>query len=170
MMKNTKNYSLQTACYVVLFFLLYLLSTTELLPLKIGNASPLPLIPAVTMIAFVFGVWPGFWAGILCGIALDAVLAPASCFNTLTLLIIGGVAGYVTDRYLNKNIYTLAVLSVLSAAAYFSAKWFVLYFLASSADALEYLLFYALPSGIYSAVFILPIYGIHLLISKINYK
>ena len=169
-MKNVKNHSLQTACYVVLFLLLYLLSCTELLPLKIGNASPLPLVSAVTVIAFSFGVWPGFWAGLLCGIALDAVLSGGSAFNTLTLLILGAATGYITHRYLNKNIYTLALLALLSSAAYFSAKWFVFYFLANSADSLPYLLFYALPSGVYTALFIFPIYGISCLLNKINQK
>lgn len=169
-MKNVKNYTLQIICYSVLFFMLYILSCTEVLPLKIGNATPLPLIAAVITVAFMYGSWQGFWAGMICGIALDCVAANGSCFNTLSLLLLGGVIGYVTARYLNKNIYTLSVLSLVGSAAYFSAKWFVFYFLANSADALQYLLFYALPSGIYTALFIFPVYGMALLINKIEYK
>ena len=53
-MTNQKNHYLHTVLYVVFFAILFLISYTEILPLRIMNASPMPLIAAVVTVAFYF--------------------------------------------------------------------------------------------------------------------
>ncbi len=169
MAQQRTNY-LQTACYIGIFILLYLLTYTELFPLKIGNASPMPLIPAVVTVAFFYGEWRGFLCGLVTGLFADACASQMLSFNTFLLLFIGLAAGLLITHYLNKNIYSIAVLSLCSCIIYYVVKWIALYLISGSAQSSDYLLFYALPSAVYSALFIFPLYLLGRAIIKIDYK
>ncbi len=166
---NTQKRYLQTVCYVALFFLFYLITYTGLFPLKIGNAAPAPLIPLTVCVAFFFDEWKGFIAGVITGIAMDAVASEAVCFNTFIMLIIGLACGLLVTHYLNRNVYTIGVLSITSSLIYFGARW-LLQSHSSAASAANSLLFYALPSAVYSALFIIPFYFLGLLINRIGTK
>ena len=167
---NTQKRYLQTACYVALFFLFYLITYTHLFPLRIGNATPAPLVSLTVCVAFFFDEWKGFIAGVITGIAMDAVASETLCFNTFIMLIIGLVCGLLVTHYLNRNIYTIGVLSVGSSLLYFGARWLILQSHSSASAAANSLLFYALPSAVYSALFIIPFYFLGLLINKIGNK
>ena len=168
-MTNQKNQYLHTVLYVVFFTILFLISYTEILPLRIMNASPMPLIAAVVTVAFYYGEWLGFWSGLLVGIFTDAVSSQFTGFNTILLLLIGLVSGLLMTYILNRNIYAAGVLSLCANILYFGAKWLVDYLFLGSSDAANYLLFYAAPSAVYSALFIIPFYYFGILVKKIKY-
>lgn len=153
-------------CYIAIIFVLYIVSYTDIVSLKIGNASPMPLIAPIIAAGIFYGEWIGFAAGLITGIFVDAVSSQSDCFNTLILLFIGCAAGILIKYYLNNNILSACCLSVGACALYF-----ILYFIISnfteSRQGFQYLLFYALPSAVYSAVFIIPCYYLGKLIKKI---
>ncbi len=169
MAQQRTNY-LQATCHIALFIFLYLLTYTELLPLKIGNAAPMLLIPAVVTISFYYGEWRGFLCGLITGIFADASASQMLTFNTFLLMFIGLASGLLITYYLNKNIYTISVLSLCSCVFYYIIKWIGLYLIWGSPESSDYLLFHALPSAVYSAIFIIPLYFWGLAISKIDYK
>ncbi len=168
-MTNQKNHYLHIVCYVVLFALIFLINYTELLPLRIANASPMLLVPAVVTVGFYYGEWRGFWGGLIVGIFADAVSAQAAGFNTFLLMAIGFVAGLLVTHVLNRNFFSAGVLSLCACLIYFGAKWLIEYLFIGSSDTANYLLFYAAPSAVYSALFIIPFYYLGILISKIKY-
>ncbi len=168
-MTNQKNHYLHIVLYVIFFALLFLINYTEILPLRIANASPMPLVAAVVTVAFYYGEWLGFWSGLIAGIFADAVSSQLTGFNTILLMLIGLIAGLLMTYILNKNIYAAGVLSLSANILYFGAKWLVEYLFLGSNDAADYLLFYAAPSAVYSALFIIPFYFFGILVSKIKY-
>ncbi len=167
-MDSRKNNSiLQAICYIALFFILFMISFTEILPLKIGNAYPFPIIAAVITVAYYHGEWVGFYSGLTVGIFADAVTAEVIVANTLTLSVVGCLAGFLLRFYMNKNIFSAAFLSLCGAAIFFTVKWISYFTAIGFQDGLTYLLFFALPSAIYSAVFIFPLFYLGKLIKKI---
>ena len=168
-MTNQKNHYLHIVLYVIFFALLFLINYTEILPLRIANASTMPLVAAVVTVAFYYGEWLGFWSGLITGIFADAVSSQLTGFNTILLMLIGLIAGLLMTYILNKNIYAAGVLSLSANILYFGAKWLVEYLFLGSNDAADYLLFYAAPSAVYSALFIIPFYFFGILVSKIKY-
>ena len=168
-MTNQKNHYLHIICYVVFFILLFLINYNELFSLKIANASPMLLVPAVITVSFYYGEWRGFFAGLISGIFIDGVASNVTGFNTILLMLIGLISGLVITHLFNRNIYSACVLSLAASVIYFGAKWLIEYLFIGSADAANYLLFYAAPSAVYTALFIIPFYYVGILINKIKY-
>ncbi len=166
-MKNNRTNSLNCGVwYTLLFLLLYLVTYTEILSLRIGNATPIPLIAATVVVAFYHGTWVGFTAGLLTGIFMDAVASGTVCFNTIIMMIIGCVAGALTTYMMNKNIFSVGILSIGSCLLYFICRWLFFYFITGNTEAHIYLIIHAIPSAIYSALFIIPLFFIGKLISE----
>ncbi len=161
------NNILQAVCYIALFFILFMISFTEVLPLRIGNAYPFPIIAAVITVSYYYGEWTAFYSGLIVGIFADAVMAESLIANTLTLSVIGCLSGFLLRFYMNKNIFSVAFLSLCGAAFFFTARWISYFSAIGFNDSLTYLLFFALPSGLYSALFIFPIFYLGKLIKKI---
>ncbi len=166
MYENVKRNTLQAVCFALLIFLLYIFTYTDIVSLRIGNAILMPLIAPIIVIGMNYGEWAGFWSGLVVGIFCDAVGAKVSCFNTLFLLIIGCAAGVLIKYYLNRNILTSLVLSLAASILYFSV-YFLLHYFTGEAQGFKYLLFYALPSAIYTAIFMLPVFYFGQLVKKI---
>ncbi|MBQ6816506.1 MAG: hypothetical protein IJP26_04675 [Clostridia bacterium] len=156
MNNKTKTFWPATA-YVIMFIIMYFLTYTSVLPLKIGNSAPMPLIAGVVAVAFFYGEWLGFTAGLITGIFADAVAANTVCFNMVTLMLIGVAVGLLVNKYLNKNIYSALLLAAVSAMAYFFVHWLI-FNAASGGNVITHFLLYYFPSAIYSALFIFPAY------------
>lgn len=161
-----KNGSLQALCFVGLFFLFFLITYTDILDISIANASPMPLIPLIVTVGFYYGEWLGFSAGIICGIFVDAVTPHSVCFNTIFLLLVGCLTGALVKHLLNKNVFSAAVISLVSCILYFILKLIFCIKIARG-ETYTYLLLYALPSAVYSAIFLVPFFYLGRLIKKI---
>lgn len=162
-----RTVTLQGVCYTALFVLLFFLTYTPVSFLRIGNASPFVFVAAVVCVAFYYDARLAFWAGLISGVFCDAVASQPSAFNALALCIIGFASGILVQYYINKNIFSALALSGLASAVYFFADWFVS-FVKGVPDNFELLLFYALPSAVYSALFIIPFYFLGKLINRIK--
>lgn len=157
---------IHSICYIAIILLLYICSYTDIVNLRIGNAIPMPLISPIIAAGIYYGEWVGFSTGLITGIFVDSVSAQSNCFNTIILLIIGCAAGILIKYYLNNNIISAYVISLTSCLIYF-VLYFILYYFTKSRQGISYLLFYALPSAVYSAAFIVPCYYLGKLVKKI---
>lgn len=157
-MNNQTKTAWPSAVYAVMFIIMYFLTYTEILPIKIGNAAPMPIIAAVVAVAFFYGEWVGFTVGLIAGVFIDGVASHSVCFNMIILMAIGLAVGIVVNKYLNKNIYSAVLLSLMACGVYFFAHWLIFYVFEGHANASRYLLLYCLPSAVYSALFIFPAY------------
>lgn len=166
MNKQNSGY-LKVACFIGLFIIISFLSFNPFFSLKIGNAVPVMSVAAVVTVAFYYGEWWGFTAGILSGIFADAVTSGSYCFNAVMLLLIGLCSGILLRKYLNRNIFSALTLSGVANGIYFLISG--MFFLANNGafQGAEYLLLHSLPSAVYSALFIIPFYFIGKLIKKI---
>lgn len=145
---------------------LYLLDSANILTFKLFSIHPLLLIPLLVSVAMNAREWAGLTIGTFFGILLDITATGSYCFNLITFSIIGCVCGLLSSYRVNNNIYSAALLSLLSSVGYFSAHWFVFCFLLGHGDTAEYFWRYSLPQSIYSALFIFAFYFLIKYISK----
>ncbi len=156
---NKQNTSLlPTVLYAAIFFIFYIFTYTDILPLTIGNAAPQLLISAVVAVAIFYGEWTGFVVGMVAGIFADAVAANTVCFNMIAFMLIGITVGLLINRYFNQNIFSAIILCAAANFIYFFAHWLIFFAFNSFQGAWQYFLCYSLPSAVYSTVFILLTY------------
>lgn len=163
--QNSKN--LQAVCFIGLFIAIHILSFNPFFSLKIANAVPVMSIAAVITVAFYYGEWWGFTAGVISGIFADAVTSDTFCFNAMILLLIGILSGVLLRKYLNRNIFSALAISGAASGIYFFFNGIFFIFHNGALQGAQYLLLHSLPSAVYSALFIIPFYFIGKLIKKI---
>ncbi len=157
-MNKNNIFARHIAVYAVLFVIFYMLTYTEILPLKIGNAAPQLLISITVAVGFFYGEWAGFTAGMIAGVFADAVAADTVCFNMITLMLLGLAVGLMVNHYINKNILSALMLSFAASFIYFFLHWLIFFVFEGIDGVIQYFLYYSLPSLVYSALFILPAY------------
>lgn len=128
--------------------------------IKIANANPIPAISLIVAVAFFSGMWRGVTMAFLFGMFMDTVVSGTICFNTLALTFSVLVCGVLITYFFNRNISAIIVLGFIGSAGYFVLKWFFLYFLRGVAGQEYYLFSFAIPSAIYTTIFIIPFYYI----------
>ncbi len=133
--------------------------------INIGFAVPVLAVGFVTAVAAFYGEAQGACWGFISGLFFDALSGTHICFSTITLTLIGLIAGLLMTHTLNLNRYSLALLSFCSAAVYFLADWLTHYAF-TSGDAFRFLTAHAIPSVIYTALFGILFIFIYSKISK----
>ncbi len=167
-MKTVKHTSTFYIVIAVLGILLYLLDSTGIFTLAIGTAHPLLLLALLVAVAMNAREWAGLVFGALFGILLDITTANSYCFNLITLAIIGCICGLICSYFINNNIYSALVLSLLTSVAYFTLKW--LLFTVPNRGSFSYFINHSLISAAYTALFIIPFYYlVRFLSKKTNY-
>lgn len=131
-----------------------------LFSIKIANANPIPAISLIITVTFFSGMWRGVTLAFIYGMFMDTVVSGTVCFNTLALTFSVLVCGVLITYFFNRNISAIIVLGFIGSTSYFILKWFFLYLLRGVAGQEYYLFSFAIPSAIYTAVFIVPFYYI----------
>lgn len=157
----------KSALAVINGIALLILSLLQFFPVKlfnIGLAVPVLAIGFTVSVSFYFGEFHGAIWGLIAGMCFDA-LSSKTCFSTITLAMIGLVVGLLITYVFNRNLGALAVLMIISSAAYFIADIITnaIFIYDISAD---YVLSYSLPSFVYTAVMGIMISFIYRLIVK----
>lgn len=149
-----------TIIYINLFLilLLYILRVSGLLLLKIGNISPILLLPLVISIALFFGELNGAIAGFTVGLLMDTSTIGSSVFGCLCIMIIGFLCGIASKFYLNKNIKSALALSVSASFVYYLARFLCFGLFAGKGVDGQYFADFILPGAIYTSLFIIPFY------------
>lgn len=154
--------TLQSVC----LFLFAILHYSNLVPLKIFNANPIPAIPFIVVVMLYSGIWRGVVMALLYGMFMDTVAADTICFNTLALPLLVLVCGLLITYYFNRNISATLVLGAISAFGYFVLKWLFLFLIPGVPGQSFYLFSFALPSALYTTAFIIPFYYIGKFLEK----
>lgn len=142
----------------VLLLLLFTLRYSGLASLAIEQAVPITLIPFVVAVALFYGEWLGAATGFAAGALMDGTVTASSCFNTLTVMLIGLVCGVLSTYYMNKNIRTAACLSLGASFVYLFARQTFFYSFKGISLGTEYYSHYFIPTVFYTALFIIPFY------------
>ena len=144
---------------ILIFFLPLVFYYSGILTLSIKGATPLLILPILTAFSFFHTPLTCALTGLACGIFMDACALGSFCFNAILLLLLGVFVSLASSNLFNKNIRSAMVLSLITSAIYFILLWIIFHTKGVTlTDSLIYLLRYALPSAIYSALFILPFY------------
>ena len=148
--------------HVLLFFTVLLLHSTVSLHIRIGKAAPMAILPLLTAFSMFAPVTPAAIAGFLSGLYLDGTESGVFCMNTVVLMLTAVFVSVLADNLFNRNIRSAFCLSFFATVVYFLIKWLVLYtFRSHMQDSLYYLLYYGLPSVLYSQVFLFVFYPIY---------
>lgn len=162
-----KNKWLLIFANILIFFFVILFTVSGVIDINIKNATPLLLIPLITAFSIFNPVGKSVVAGLVAGACLDSVQIGSYCFNTIAFLILAVMVYLISNNLFNKNIQSAVTLCLIVSLLYFIAKWGI-YFTAglNMKDSAEYLLSYALPSALYSTVFIFPLYYLYRFFEK----
>ena len=146
----------------LIFFFLTVLQSSGVMPLKIGQASPLYILGLLVAFSVFSTAKAAAVAGFLVGAVLDSTAAEGYCFNTIALTVIGVAVYLFANNLYNKNIFAALVMSFLAAFFYFGLNWLIFNaFDISLTDGISYLFTFTLPSAIYTAVFVIPFFFIY---------
>ena len=160
-MHKTKH-PLITVLNILIFFISPLFYYTGILPLSIKGITPLLILPILTAFSIFNSPLVSAITGLLCGVFMDANTLDSYCFNAIMLVVLGTFVSVASNNLFNKNIFSAIVLSLITAIFYFVLQWAVFEINnITTKDSLIYLLKYALPTAVYSAVFIIPFYYLY---------
>lgn len=154
---------------VLIFFILIIFHTSELVDISIKTATPLLILPLLTAFSLFEPIGASAVAGFISGAFLDSVADGSYCFNTVVLMLIGTFVSLFANNLFNKNIFAAAVLSVITSVIYYLLLWLFFHCFGTTVhSSLGYLLSYAFPSAVYSAVFIFPFYFLYRHFNKLK--
>lgn len=154
---------------VLLFFFAVTFYYTNILNFSIRGITPLLVLPILTSFSLFHSPLTSAITGVLCGILMDSNMIGSFCFNALLLLIIGTFVSVSSHNLFNKNVKSSVVLALICCTFYFIMQW--LFFHTANVDitdSLIYLLNYAFPSAVYSAVFVIPFFYLYNYFNKIT--
>lgn len=126
---------------------------------SVFSANPMAALALLAAIIMYSSEIAGVLTGMLIGIVLDSVTSTPVGFNTVTLTVISFAAALVSHYLFNRNLKSALTLCLLFALAYFLARWLVGFaFAGDTKDSFDYLIRYAVPSAVYTTLFIIPFF------------
>ncbi len=156
------------AVNVIIFFVVTIIYCSAALPLTIGNATPFTVLPLLVGYAIFSTPAKSAIVGLLCGICVDSVASKAFSFNAITLMLIAMFVCLFANNFFNKNIKSALVISFLVSIIYFVLNWALFYITQDIKDSTAYLMSYALPSALYTAVLVAPAFYLYRYFDKIK--
>ena len=127
--------------------------------IKISGANPMSALALLVAVIMFSGELGGVLAGTALGIVLDSVSATPTGFNTVTLIVISFSGTLISHYLFNRNLKSAIALCLICATAYFVARWLVCFAFAGDTEgSFYYLIRYAVPSAVYTTVFIIPFF------------
>lgn len=161
MIDNVEKY--QPQIYGILGFIclaVFFLQRTPFLDLSISTATPVLLVPMVVVIACFLKEWTGFWFGFASGVALDVFSADSRIFNTVVLMLIGTLSGLLFHFLFNRNIKSAIIGGFIFSFLYVFLRWIFLTVFLGDGSMFLMLVKYEIPSAVYTALFVIPIFYI----------
>lgn len=166
MMKRRRHpgiFLLELLCFALLFIQHYSLG----LPLTVKNATPFLLIPFMVACAMFCDEWNAMLIGLVIGIFMDAAAANTLCFHSVFMLLLGFSVSRTVHYLFNSNIRSAIALSLISALAYFALRWLLfIAFKETATGNITYLLSFAIPSAVYTCIFIIPFFYFQRFLAK----
>ena len=167
-MQSKKRHPWIALINFMLFFLAFIFHYTDIIDISIKNAEQLIIIPLLTAFSMFSGTGASVAVGLLTGIFMDSSASGAVCFNAAVLMLSAALVSVCAERLFNRNIRASVLLCVLVSLFYFLIRWVCFYAFGTGVqDNLTYLLSYAFPSVLYTAVFIFPFYFLYRYFNKL---
>ena len=167
-MNNKKHPNIFTL-NVLIFFVLILLHYTDKIAINISGVSPVLILPLLTAFAMFHSPVASALTGMLAGIFMDASTIGSYCFNAIILLCLGAAISVASNNLFNKNMGSAIVLSLITCGIYHLSLWLVFQtFGKEFTESIMYLLKYAAPSAVLSAIFIFPFYFLYKYLNKLT--
>lgn len=142
-----------------LFALIFICRYSGLLSLKIYGIAPLTPLALLVAVSMFSGEWTAAFAGLITGIFMDSVSSNSSVLYTVTMFITALSVSLIIHYYFNNNIRSAIALCAIFCAFVFLARWIFFFCIGTTtAESLGYLMRIALPSALYTLVFIIPFY------------
>ncbi len=161
-MLQKKRHPVLFTVNILIFAAIIIFQTSEIIDIGIKNAEPMLILPLLTAYSFFSDFKGALWAGLISGAFIDSVSQGAYCFNTAVLMLLSVLVYFMSNNLFNKNISSAIVLALLISALYYVLLWFFFYCIHTDLKgSAAFLLKYALPSAVYSAVFIFPFYFLY---------
>lgn len=153
----------------ILFFTVIALQTGNLIDISIKNATPMLLLSLITAFSVFNSVGVCAVVGFVSGAFIDSITIGSYCFNTIVFLVIAVGVNLIANSLFNKNLMSTVTLSLITSGFYFVLRWMCFHIGGQSVeDILGYLLDFAFPSAVYSAVFVFPFYFLYRYFSKLE--
>lgn len=143
---------------VIVAFLIFLLTGSGLVTLKIAGVMPFLLLPFVICVAIFKGEVIGLFFGLFCGILADISFAGDTVFNTVFLSVAGFLVGVSVTFFFNRNLSSLIVITILVSFLYYGIKWLFVCYFPDVQGKMYFLLNVSLPSAFYTSFYCLPFY------------
>ena len=144
---------------LIIFATLLLIHYSGTFKITAIRANPITVIPFLVAFSFFNEEWASAFTGMLVGIFMDSSSSQYSLFHTTIFMLIGLFSCLIIHYLFNNNVRSAIALSLLATLFYFLMRWVFFHAFSSSAyDSVFYLMHYALPSVIYTNIFIVPFY------------
>lgn len=143
----------------LIFTVAVLLQYNDYFKINIRTANPMLPIALLVACCMFSSELTAALTGLTVGIFIDSVSSTPTGFNSM-LLMVAALAVSLTAKHLfNNNIFAAFTLCFICSVFYYFMRWiFCFAFSLSFAENLTYLMSYALPSALYTAFFIIPLY------------
>lgn len=147
---------------ILVFIFVLFFDSNPFIDISIKNAAPLLALPLITGFSIFSSPKRSAVAGFFIGAVTDSIAMKSYCFNALLFLSLGVGISLAANNLFNKNVRAATALSLITAVIYYTSYWLCfMAFGVGMKNSLIYLLGYALPSAIYSAVFIFPFFYLY---------
>ena len=158
-MKNRARVISVAFLNIIFFSLLIIIHNTGgILPegFRANTISVLPLLIAFSMFN---KEWVSTVTGMVAGFFMDSVTAQTSSFHTIIFMIIALFVSFSVKYLFNNNFKTSIMLSITLSIFYFLMRWLFFHAFTSSAqDSVLYFMYYAMPSILFTSIFIIPFF------------
>lgn len=139
--------------------------------IKIQTANPMVTLALLVSVSIFSSEQTAAFAGMATGIFIDCVSNTSSCFHTVLFLCLGLAVSLAAHHLFNNNIFSACALCFLSSVFYYLLRWVFTYaFSLSFTENLTYLMRIAIPSAVYTTVFIIPFYYLEKFLYKKFYR
>ena len=151
---------------ILLIFIVFLLRYSGIATFRLGQAVPMLLIPIVIAISMFFGENVTILYGLFAGFLTDCAAADSYCFNTIFMLVAATLCNLFMNRFLNRNLKAAVCLSAGVSFGYFFLKYLIGFVFKGIPVDYDYFVFYLIPSVVYTAVWIIPLYFLEKKLSR----
>lgn len=154
---------------ILLFFSVIILEDNGVVDFSIKNATPLFVLPLLCAFSMFENFEHSIVAGLLSGILLDGVTMGSFCFNAIVFVFLSAFVNLSSNSLFNKNLKASIAVSIIVCFSYFVIYWLCfMNFGVGIKNSLIYLLEYAMPSALYSAIFVIPFYFLYRRFNRIK--
>lgn len=166
-MNKTRYPFLQLFLQIVLFSVLFIGYSSGLFVYPIRNATPMLLLPLMITFAMFEEELPSAMVGLFVGIFTDSLSSFGGIFHTVFFMILGMAVSLFIHYFLNNNIRSAFVLVLIGSLLYFLLRWLFCHaFGDTMIGSTVYLMQYAIPSTLYTTVFVFPLYYLQRLLHR----